>query len=81
MIVMNTVEDNERVRTKRQVECAKMARKLMESLAFPPMQDLVAIIKANLLKDNPVTEEYLRLAEEIYGKEMAAIKGRTVKKK
>ena len=57
-------------------EREKMARKFVASLAHPSVEDLCSIAKANLPKDNPITEEDLQLAEHIFVKEMAVIKGK-----
>ena len=66
-LAMNTVEENKRFHTPSQVVQAKLARKFMASLAYPSIQDLQSVIKVNLLKDNKVMEDDIKLAEQIFG--------------
>ena len=78
---VNTVSENMSYYTKRQVERATEARKLLQSLAYPTMSDLKAIIKMNSIQDCPVTVEDVDMAERIFGKDIASIKGKSTRSK
>ena len=78
--LINSVEENERLFTTRQVERAKTARRLAHALGFPNTEDLRKAIKYNLIKDCPVTIEDIKVAETIYGKDIATLKGKTTRR-
>ena len=60
--LVQTVKESENYFTKRQIEQAKQARKLYHSLGVPSMQDFKAL---NVIKNNPVTIEYIDNCEKI----------------
>ena len=73
--VMNQVEGF----TDRQVECARRARKLYHDLSAPSLSDLKQFIRQNIAKNNPVTVEDIQLAEDIFGKDVATLKGKSTR--
>ena len=79
--LVETVEDNKAFYTKRQVEKAKQARQLLHTLGFPTVNDMKVMIKMNSVSNCPVTIEDVELAEKIYGKDVASLKGKTVRRK
>jgi len=60
-----TVEDNKSLFTKRQVASADLAHNLQAGLAYPSVPDLKWIVKANMLKDSPVTSQDVDIALKI----------------
>ena len=74
-----TVEDNMSLFTKRQVASADLARNLQAGLAYPSVPDLKWIVKANMLKDSPVTSQDVDVALKIWGPSVALLKGKTVR--
>jgi hypothetical protein len=60
-----TVEDNMLLFTKHQVASADMACNLQAGLAYPSVHDLKWIVKANMLKDSPVTSQDVDVALRI----------------
>jgi len=78
---VNTVEENKQAFTKRQVQRAEVAKVLYSKLAFPSWRDYKWIVRANMIKNCPVTLDDINSAEKIWGKDDAALKGKTVKEK
>ena len=76
-----TVDENKSFFTDREVERAKKARTLLHTLGCPTIQDLKAIIRMNTIANCPVTIPVVDLAEKIFGKDIASIKGRTTQNK
>ena len=76
-----TVEDNKSLFTKRQVASADLAHNLQAGLAYPSVPDLKWIVKANMLKDSPVTSQDVDVALKIWGPSVALLKGKTVRRK
>ncbi len=67
--------------TKHQVASADLACNLQAGLAYPSVHDLKWIVKANMLKDSPVTSQDVDVALKIWGPSVALLKGKTVLQK
>ena len=80
MQFVNTVEENLKFLTPRQFERAKKARKLFEAMDTPTIQDLKAMIRMNLIRNNEVTTEDVNLAKKAFGPDVGAIKGKTTRR-
>jgi hypothetical protein len=78
---IETVESNMQLFLKRQVARANKARSLYASLGFPSQKDFMWILRSNQIKDCPVTVKDAMVAYKIWGPSMAALKGKTVRKK
>ena len=59
-LIVETVKGNT---TKRQVASANLAHNLQAGLVYPSVDDLRWIVKANLLKDNPVANQDVDVAQ------------------
>ena len=68
--LIQTVHDNERMFTPRQIESAKQARDLYEMIGRPSYQKFMNIIQNNLLQNVKITVKDICHAECIYGKEL-----------
>ncbi len=75
-----TVEDNMSLFTKHQVASADLACNLQAGLAYPSVHDLKWIVKANMLKDSPVTSQDMDVAMKFWGPSVALLKGKTVRR-
>jgi hypothetical protein len=71
---VTTVSDNESLFTKRQVEDAKKARKLMQELGYPSSKDLIELVETGGILNCPITAHDIRRAERIYGPDIASLK-------
>ena len=76
-----TVEDNKLPFSKRQVEAAEKARAFYAGLAFPSMTDYKWILQSNQIEECPVSLEDAKVAEKIWGPNIAALKGKTTRSK
>jgi hypothetical protein len=74
---VNTVSENKEGFTKRQIKGAEAARTLYKTLSYPSMKDFKWVIQRNQIKDCPVTVQDIDVALEIWGKNIAALKGKT----
>ena len=63
LVLMNTVEENMKAFTKRDVEGAKAARKLYAKLLYPPNADFKWLIKKNQIKKIEVSVRNINTAQ------------------
>jgi hypothetical protein len=78
---VNTVSENKEGFTKRQIKGAELARTLYKTLSYPSMKDFKWVIRSNQIKDFPVTFQDIDVALKIWGKNTAALKGKTTRHK
>ena len=78
---LQTVEENKKLYTPREVDRAKKARDLIATLGSPSVADLKAAISMNAIADLPVTTSDVALAEKIYGPDLGSLKGKTTRRK
>ena len=76
---VNTVSENKMGFTKRQIKGAELARTLYSNLGYPSMKDYKWVIQSNQIKDCPVTVDDVVAAHKIWGKDIAALKGKTTR--
>jgi hypothetical protein len=81
MTFVNTVSENKTGFTKRQIKCAEIARNLYKTLSYPSMKDFKWVIRSNQIKDFPVMIQDIDVATKIWGKNIAALKGKTTRSK
>ena len=81
LIFVTTVSGNKEGFTKRQVKEAEVARALYATLSYPSWKDFKWVIRSNQIKDCPVTVEAADIALKIWGKNIAALKGKTTRSK
>ena len=79
--LLQTVEENKQFYTNRQVARAKIARKLYHNIGTPSIPDYKAIIRMNAISNCPVTIDDINIAEQIYGKDIGSLKGKTTRSK
>ena len=78
---VNTVKDNTKYMSNRQMERAKAARKAMQALGTPTTNDFKAMIRMNLIKNVKITTKDVNMAEKAYGPDVGAKKGKTTRRK
>ena len=81
VIMVSTVEGNKQGFTKRQIKGAEQARALYAKLGYPSIRDFKWVVQSNQIKDCPVTPQDIQVAHQIWGKDIAALKGKTTRKK
>jgi hypothetical protein len=78
---VNTVSENKEGFTKRHIKSAELARTLYKTLSYPSMKDFKWVIQSNQIKYCPMTIQYIDVARKIWGKNIAALKGKTTRSK
>ena len=78
LVLINTVEEKMKAFTKRDAEGAKEARKMYDKMLYLSHADLKWLIKNNQIKNCKVSVRNIDTAQEIWGKEISALKGKTV---
>jgi hypothetical protein len=78
---VNTVSENKQGFTMRQIKGAENARTLYVTLSYPSMKDFKWVIRSNQIKDCPVPVQDVDVALKIWGKNIAALKGKTTRHK
>ena len=78
--LMQTVEENKSNYSERAFKKAVQARKLYHLIGTPSVKDFKNIIQSNLIKNCPVTINDINIAENIFGKVISSIKGKTTRR-
>jgi hypothetical protein len=76
-----TVRQNYEGFTKRQVQQATHARRIMGMIGAPTESEFQSLIRLNLLKDCPITNSDIINAHKIFGPDLANIRGKMVRRK
>ena len=76
--LVTTVADNLKVFTKREVEQARRAREMLARMGFPTVEQAMSIINCGSNFD--VTARDFQIADAIWGKDIASLKGKTTKR-
>ena len=79
--LINTVSGNKEGYTQRQIKSAEVARTLYAKLCYPFWKDFKWAIRSNQIKYSPVTVEDVNVALNIWGKNIATLKGKTIRSK
>ena len=69
-----------RLYTKSQVDEARNAVALMKALGLQSWKDLITVVRANLIQDNPITEQHISRAKDTWQDLVFTIKGKSVRK-
>jgi hypothetical protein len=80
-LFVETVSGNKVSFTKRAIKGAEAARTLYSTLSYPSWPDFKWVIRSNQIKDCPVTIEDANNAYQIWGTNIAALKGKTTRRK
>ena len=78
--LVEIVAENRSNFTTQQFERAKIARKLYHNVGAPSIENFKKLIQMNAIKNCPVTINDIKIAEQIFGKDISTIKGKTVRK-
>jgi hypothetical protein len=80
-VFFNTVDDKKSEYTVRSYRQAELARKVQNMIGRPSLVDYLKIIDNNMLPNCPVTRDDVLAAEDIFGKNLGSLKGKTVRRK
>ena len=80
-VFLNTVSGNKEGFSQRQIRGAELAKALYAKLGYPSLKDFKWVIQSNQISDCPVTVNDIDVADKIWGKNIAALKGKTTRTK
>jgi hypothetical protein len=80
-MMLQSVAENKKIFTNRQIDAANVARDLYRKLGRPSESKFEEIITKNLIRNCPITIDDVRRAMLIYGPDAAILKGKTVRGK
>ena len=78
---LQTVAENEKMYSRREVEGAKMARHLQSIIGFPSTSGFINIINNNLIRNCGVTADDITRADRIYGPPPPLLLGKSTRSK
>ena len=67
--------------TKKQVQCATLARRIIGMIGTPTEREYQGLVHQNLLQDCPITPSAITTAHKFFGPDLANIRGKTVRRK
>ena len=76
-----TVRENYNNFSRKQIDGAKAARRLMGMIATPSTRDFNALVRLNMIPDCPITPENIKHADSLFGPDLATVRGKTVRRK
>ena len=76
---LQTVEDNKQKYSKRAIEQADKAKKLYGIVQYPSIPDYKNMVRYNMIKNCPISVGDVEAMVEIYGPDIGALKGKTVR--
>ena len=79
--LISTVEGNKQNYTRREIKRAQDARRLMEIIGRPSERELCRILEARQLKNCETTEQDVMNATDMFGPDVASLKGKTTRQK
>jgi hypothetical protein len=77
--LIQTVAENGKFFTPRQIAQAKMAQDLYAMIGRPSKNDFMGIVNNNLLLNSPITGQDITNAETIFGRDVGSIQGKTTR--
>lgn len=78
--LLNTVAENVESHTAREVEQAKLARKIQAMVGYPSDQDFMKMVESNQLINCPISTKDISNANDIFGRNVGNLKGKTTRK-
>ena len=79
--MVNTVAENLRGFTKKEIERAREARKLYHRMGCPSIRNMKLALRQKLIQNCPVTVDDVNIAEQIYGGDIGTLKGKNTRRK
>ena len=79
--LVQTVMGNIEGHPKRKIKSAMKAMTMRINLLYPSVADFKGIVRANQLRDCPVTVKDIELAEELFGPNLAELKGKNTRRR
>jgi hypothetical protein len=81
VVLLNSVEENKLKYSDRQYKRAVAARELYAKIGCPSLKDYKMLVESGLINNCPVTTKDVQVAEDIFGADIHALKGKTTRTK
>ena len=81
VILLNTVAENKAQFSNREIEGATKARELYGQVGYPSQADFINIVRYGMINDCKITVQDIKNALSIFGPDIFALKGKTVRQK
>jgi hypothetical protein len=78
--LINTVESNMSKYSKKEIDSASEARKLVARLAYPTSSDIISEVNSGLIVNCEVNSNDFKRADDIWGVSIGILKGKSVRK-
>ena len=78
--LVSTVEENKRLFTPAEIRRAKQARELYKMVGRPSARDFIGLIEHKMIPNVKINAKDVHNAESIFGPDLGAIQGKTVRK-
>jgi hypothetical protein len=75
---INLVDNRKQEYTRRQYRDAVQARRIQNIIMFPKTHSYGKIVESNMLPNCPISKEDIAVAEQLFGPNVGALKGKTV---
>jgi hypothetical protein len=79
-LAINTVDENKSRYSNRDYSRAVLARKLHQILGRPSTRDYIRIVETKQLPNCPIERDDIMTAEDIFGRDIRTLKGKTVRR-
>ena len=79
--VIDSVSENIRGYTEREIKNAKKAREFYTMCMKPTVRNLKHLVNGNFVKNCPVTINDINIAENVYGPDIATLKGKSTRRR
>jgi hypothetical protein len=80
LVAITTVDENKSHYTKRELKQAEEAKAFMKKTGYPSVADAIKIIESGAITDCPIAPADILRARDIWGADLASLKGKTVHK-
>jgi hypothetical protein len=80
IVMVNTVKENREGYTQREYDDAKEARRALALVGYPSPKDFKNMVRANMIRNCPVTPSSISAAHKIFGPNIASLKGKTTRR-
>jgi len=77
---VETTEENKSGCTPQEIKRAKAAREFYHKIGTPTLENVKRLMRANSIGNNPVTEQDMVVAEDIFGEDLSCLKGKTTRR-
>jgi hypothetical protein len=81
IVMVNTVNENREGYTNREFERAKVAQRALGMVGYPSPADFTHMVRANMIRNCPVTPTDITTSNKILGPDVTSLKGKVVRNK